>query len=133
MTFNNQFPKDFKKLQFHRNTPAKNVDPQPSLLPKSSEKAEKNTVEPVKSAVPVYPATPNASRENTDPEAGMFKKKSPYVQQTSTGKTDENLLKMLGISAKAANKEAVLTPKAFDFVNLDQKSTNKGSENIKIA
>lgn len=40
---------------------------------------------------------------------------------------------MLGISAKAANKE-VLTPKAFDFVNLDQKSSsNKGSENTKSA
>lgn len=51
----------------------------------------------------------------------MFKKKSPYVQETPSGKTDENLLKILGINLKGKPKES--ETKVFDSINLQSKKS----------
>lgn len=48
----------------------------------------------------------------TNEPTTMFKKKVP-IGETSNGKTDENLLKMLGISLKKNSKDKPVSPKVF--------------------
>ena len=49
----------------------------------------------------------------------MFKKKTPFVDNSS-GKTDENLLKALGINLSKSPKAALPSPQTFDNIILDQ-------------
>ena len=58
----------------------------------------------------------------------MFKKKHAFEASEENGKTDENLLKMLGINVKSNSKDTVTSPKVFQDIELQAKPLAKPIE-----